>query len=59
MFDVPVFWPVLLVYWVILVFVTMRRQVRHMIKHNYLPFDLNGKKVRHSLELCYCMAVNW
>jgi hypothetical protein len=48
MFDVPVFWPVLLVYWIILVFVTMRRQVRHMIKHKYIPFDLNRKKVRHT-----------
>ncbi len=34
-FDVPVFWPILLLYWLVLVFVTMKRQIRHMIKHRY------------------------
>jgi hypothetical protein len=44
--DLPVFWPILLVYWVALFGVTMRRQVKHMIKHRYLPFDL-GRKERY------------
>ena len=44
-FDVPVFWPILLLYWFVLFFVTMKRQIRHMIKHRYLPFS-SGKKVR-------------
>jgi hypothetical protein len=43
-FDVPVFWPILLLYWFVLFFVTMKRQIRHMIKHRYLPFT-SGKKV--------------
>ena len=38
-FDIPVFWPILLMYWFILLFVTMKRQVKHMIKHRYLPFS--------------------
>ena len=38
-FDVPVFWPVLLLYWVFLFLVTMKRQIRHMIKYRYLPFS--------------------
>ena len=40
LFDVPVFWPILLVYFCALFFVTMRRQIRHMIKHRYIPFSL-------------------
>jgi hypothetical protein len=43
-FDVPVFWPILLMYWMILFFVTMKRQIKHMIKYKYLPFT-TGKKV--------------
>ncbi len=44
-FDVPVFWPILLLYWFILFFLTMKRQIRHMIKYKYIPFSF-GKKVR-------------
>ncbi|CAL8470448.1 g9990 [Coccomyxa elongata] len=42
-FDVPVFWPILLMYWLVLFFVTMKRQIKHMIKYRYIPFSL-GKK---------------
>jgi hypothetical protein len=42
-FDVPVFWPILVVYWAVLFSVTMRRQVAHMVKYRYVPFSL-GKK---------------
>lgn len=44
MFDVPVFWPILLLYWLLLFTVTMKRQIKHMIKYRYLPFS-TGKKV--------------
>lgn len=37
-FDVPVFWPVLVMYWVILFVLTMRKQIQHMIKYRYVPF---------------------
>ncbi|RYR78734.1 hypothetical protein Ahy_A01g003592 isoform A [Arachis hypogaea] len=48
-FDVPVFWPILLFYWVVLFTLTMRRQISHMIKYKYVPFTLgkqryNGKR---------------
>ncbi|KAG6488051.1 hypothetical protein ZIOFF_056809 [Zingiber officinale] len=43
-FDVPVFWPILLCYWVVLFFLTMKRQITHMIKFKYVPFSL-GKQV--------------
>ncbi|KAK9464104.1 retrieval of early ER protein Rer1 [Lipomyces oligophaga] len=39
-FDVPVFWPILVIYFCILFTLTMRRQIQHMIKYRYLPFDL-------------------
>ncbi|CAG8512103.1 10826_t:CDS:2 [Diversispora eburnea] len=33
MFDVPVFWPILLIYFSILFAITMKRQIKHMIKY--------------------------
>ena len=41
--DVPVFWPILVAYFFALFFVTMKRQIRHMLKHRYVPFSW-GKK---------------
>lgn len=45
-FDVPVFWPILLLYWLVLLFVTMRRQIKHMIKYRYVPFSWGKKAYR-------------
>jgi len=42
MFDVPVFWPILLIYFISLFFLTMRRQISHMVKHKYVPWS-SGK----------------
>ncbi|KAL0438525.1 UNVERIFIED_CONTAM: protein RER1B [Sesamum latifolium] len=42
-FDVPVFWPILFFYWVFLFFLTMKRQITHMIKYRYVPFNF-GKQ---------------
>lgn len=44
-FDVPVFWPILLCYWIVLFVLTMRRQISHMIKYKYIPFSF-GKQVK-------------
>ncbi|WVO16158.1 hypothetical protein L204_103828 [Cryptococcus depauperatus] len=44
--DVPVYWPILLIYFLTLFGLTMRRQIQHMIKYKYVPFDL-GKKTRY------------
>jgi len=41
--DIPVFWPILLLYFIILFVLTMKRQIKHMIKHRYIPFTY-GKK---------------
>ncbi|KAK4744784.1 hypothetical protein SAY87_011096 [Trapa incisa] len=43
-FDVPVFWPILLTYWIVLFVLTMKRQIMHMVKYKYVPFDLGKQK---------------
>lgn len=43
-FDVPVFWPILLIYFFMLVFITAKERIRHMIKFQYVPFSLGQKK---------------
>ncbi|PKU77962.1 protein RER1B-like [Dendrobium catenatum] len=43
-FDVPVFWPILLCYWIVLFFLTMKRQIMHMIKYKYIPFTTGKQK---------------
>jgi len=45
-FDVPVYWPILVMYFIVLFVLTMRRQIQHMIKYKYVPFDL-GRKARY------------
>lgn len=41
-FNVPVFWPILVMYFFTLFGITMKRQIKHMIKYRYLPFT-HGK----------------
>jgi hypothetical protein len=43
-FDIPVFWPILVFYFFILFGMTMRRQIKHMVKYKYVPFDFGKKK---------------
>ncbi|KAJ9186560.1 hypothetical protein P3X46_002117 [Hevea brasiliensis] len=43
-FDVPVFWPILLCYWIVLFVLTMKRQIMHMIKYKYVPFSFGKKR---------------
>ncbi|KAH6789368.1 Rer1 family protein [Perilla frutescens var. frutescens] len=50
MFDVPVFWPILLCYWLVLLFLTMKRQIMHMMKYKYIPFNL-GKQDIEAAEI--------
>ncbi|KAJ3141371.1 hypothetical protein HK100_007610 [Physocladia obscura] len=42
-FDVPVFWPILVVYFLILLGLTMKQRIKHMIKYKYVPWNF-GKK---------------
>lgn len=45
-FDVPVFWPILLLYFFVLFFMTMRKQVAHMYKHRYVPISFGKAKYK-------------
>ena len=42
-FNIPVFWPLLLVYFILIFVLIMKKQIKHMIKYHYLPWD-TGKK---------------
>ncbi|CAG5090974.1 Similar to RER1: Protein RER1 (Bos taurus), partial [Cotesia congregata] len=42
LFNIPVFWPILVMYFITLFCITMKRQIKHMIKYRYLPFT-HGK----------------
>jgi hypothetical protein len=44
MFDIPVYWPILLIYFCILFALTMRRQIQHMVRYRYVPFDFGKRK---------------
>lgn len=46
--DVPVFWPVLLFYFILLFVATMRRQWYDMKRLKYVPWDIGTKKVYKS-----------
>ena len=47
-FDVPVFWPILLIYFFMLFFMTMKRQILHMWKHKYIPLNFGKAKYKHA-----------
>ncbi|CEF64551.1 Protein RER1 [Strongyloides ratti] len=47
-FDIPVFWPILVAYFIMLTVLTMKRQIMHMIKYKYIPFNFG--KPRHTAE---------
>ncbi|KAG7198853.1 hypothetical protein KM043_015680 [Ampulex compressa] len=36
-FNIPVFWPILALYFITLFCITMKRQIKHMIKYRYVP----------------------
>ena len=42
-FDLPVFWPILLMYFIFLFVLTMKQQILHMLKHKYVPWSA-GKR---------------
>jgi len=44
LFNIPVFWPILLIYFIALTFATMKNQIAHMIKYKYLPWEYGKKR---------------
>ncbi|XP_063901428.1 protein RER1-like [Zophobas morio] len=47
-FNVPVFWPILVLYFFALFFAMMRKRIQHMIKYKYVPFNFGKKSYRNS-----------
>ena len=47
-FDIPVFWPILLVYFCVLFFITMRRQIGHMRRYKSVDSSFVLKAVSDS-----------
>jgi len=45
-FNIPVFWPILLLYFIALFVLTMKRQIKHMIKYKYVPFSLGKTRYK-------------
>ena len=41
---IPVYWPLLLVYIVLVFLVACKQRISHMIKFKYVPFDANKMK---------------
>lgn len=48
LFDVPVYWPVLVFYFILLFVATMRRQWLDMKRLKYVPWDIGAKKTYKS-----------
>ncbi|OON18360.1 D-Tyr-tRNA(Tyr) deacylase, partial [Opisthorchis viverrini] len=42
--DLPVFWPILVLYFIMLFTLMMKRQIKHMIKYRYVPFSYGKPK---------------
>ena len=43
-FDLPVFWPILLLYFVMLFVTQMAGRIQHMMRHKYVPWNANKPK---------------
>ena len=55
-FDIPVFWPILLLYFIALFVLTMKRQIQHMVKHRYVPFSWGKQRYKGELSRPYATA---
>ncbi|THD26194.1 Protein RER1 [Fasciola hepatica] len=42
--DIPVFWPILVLYFIMLFTLMMKRQIKHMLKYRYMPFTYGKPK---------------
>lgn len=42
--DIPVFWPILVMYFIMLFTLMMKRQIKHMIRYRYVPFTYGKPK---------------
>ena len=49
-FNIPVFWPILVMYFITLFCITMKRQIKHMIRYRYIPFTWGKPKFKGKEE---------
>jgi len=49
--DIPVYWPLLLFYFLFIFYITMRKQINHMIKYNYLPWNYGKVKYAKGVQV--------
>jgi len=47
--DLPVFWPILVGYFIVLSFLTMKDRIKHMIRYRYVPWTTGKKKPKSLL----------
>jgi len=50
LFNIPVFWPILVMYFITLFCITMKRQIKHMIRFKYIPFTWGKPKFQERKE---------
>merc|ERR1719499_1785693 len=50
LFNIPVFWPILVMYFITLFCITMKRQIKHMIRYRYIPFTFGKPKFQGKEE---------
>ena len=43
-FEFPIYWPLLVCYFVFMTTFLCRYKIEHMIKYKYIPFDFGKKK---------------
>jgi len=44
--NIPVFWPILLIYFIVLFIITMKKQIIHMWRYKYLPMTFGKPKFK-------------
>ncbi|KAI9363385.1 RER1 protein [Zopfochytrium polystomum] len=47
-FDIPVFWPILVLYFFVLLGITMKQRIMHMIKYKYVPWNVGKKQYKQA-----------
>ncbi|KAK1403646.1 hypothetical protein POM88_003251 [Heracleum sosnowskyi] len=51
LFDVPVFWSILLGYWIFQFVLTLKRHIMHMIKYKYVPLTMGKMEMESTSKL--------
>jgi hypothetical protein len=62
--DLPVYWPVLVLYFLVLLSITMKRQIEHMRLYGYVPFSwgkqrYGSRNTRRFLRLWEGLQLFW